>query len=203
MKPSLVALGVFVLVLSPLACSKQEGLRGTATVTGKVLMEDNPLPFGAVQFYDAELVYSSLIQSDGSYKLENLPEGPVKICIRTRGELYASSRDEDQQKKRMVAVMKDKVPQGMTAEEAKERLMTIGMKGKRPGSAGFAKMMGKGPGDEMPMVNGTPLFKVVKGMPAEALARFGQIHDKYGEYSKSPLTYIVLAGAQNHDIILK
>ena len=54
----------------------------------------------------------------------------------------------------------------------------------------------------MPMVKGVPLLHVQEMHP-EALRKIGEVHDKYGEFKNSSLTYTVVAGDQSHDIILK
>ena len=204
MKPLFPSLAVLLLVLSPLACGKKENAAGGASVSGKVMWEENLLPYGSVQFYSAEMVHTALIQSDGSYTFQQLPEGQVTVCIRTRGELYASSRDEEEFKKMRAQL---KLPEGMSVEEFKRQMMAQGgaMKDmarmKKGGKPGMQRRPGKML-PQMPLVNGTPLLQA-KGLPPEALMKIAELHDKYGEFGKSTLTYTVLAGAQIHDFILK
>src|SRR5262249_23103557 len=121
-----------------------------------------------------------------------------------RGELYGNSRDEEEFKK-MRAQMK--IPEGMSLEEFKRQTMAQGggmkdMAGmKKGGKPGMYKRPDKMLA-QMPLVKGTPVIQA-KGMPPEALMRIAELHDKYGEFGKSTLTYTVLAGDQTHDIILK
>ena len=206
----LLTLGFFVLVLTPLACGQKGEPAGSAGVSGKVVIDKMPLGFGSVQFYGPEMVHTALIQSDGGYKLEHLPEGPVTVCIRTRGELFADSRGEEEMRKHFLAdpKMKEGLPEGMSMEEMKEMMLAQTrpeIKGKPGMPKGGMLMPKKGPRDEMPhlpFVNGMPLPQA-QGMPPEALMKMGHIHDKYGEFGKSPLTYTVLPGTQTYDIILE
>jgi hypothetical protein len=213
MKPLIGIFGFFALAFLPLACGSQSDSAGTASVTGKVLWNNNPLPYGAVQFYDAEQFHTALIERDGNFKLDHLPEGQVTICIRTRGDLYADSRTAEEMNKFMKTEMKGKLPEGMTLEEMKEQMMAMAMKGKTPkgpgGAPGMFKKLPKGLPEaeakmmeETPMVNGMPLLQA-KGLPPEMFKMMSGIHDKYGEFHKSPLTYTVRPGEQSHDIFLK
>jgi len=202
---SLLPLAVLVLVISPVACGKKDNFAGSASVSGKVIWDKNPLQFGSVQFYCPETVHTALIQKDGSYKLEHLPEGQVTVCIRVRGELYADSRGDEQMKNQIRSSMKGKIelPDGMTVEEFKQHMMA---KGGAKGKSAMP-MLRKGRADDkmpemVPLVNGNPLM-VIQTMPPEALRKIGEVHDKYGEFSKSSLTYLVLPGAQTYDFILK
>jgi hypothetical protein len=206
----LLTLALGFLVLCPLACGKKENLLGTASVSGKVIWDKIPLQFGAVQFYSPELVHTGLIQNDGSYKLDHLPIGQVTICIRTRGELYADSRGDEELRRMLREGMKgkDELPEGMSLEELKQMMMAKGggAQGK-PGIPGGFRPMKKGPKEaefmaSMPMVKGVPLLHVQEMHP-EALRKIGEVHDKYGEFKNSSLTYTVVAGDQSHDIILK
>jgi hypothetical protein len=206
----LLTLGIGLVALSPLACSKQGNPLGSASVSGKVIWDEVPLQFGSVQFYGPELVHTALIQSDGTYKLENLPEGQVTVCVRTRGELYADSRGDEEFRRMVLEGMKgkDELPEGMSLEELKQMMMAKGGLQTKPGGMkGGMPPMRKGPKDadfmaNIPLVNGIPMMHL-QTMPQEALRKIGEVHDKYGEYKKSTLTYTVVAGDQSHDIILK
>ena len=215
MKSLLATLGFFALALSPLACGKKDaGFAGSATVSGKVVWDKNPLPFGSVQFYGPEMFHTALIESDGSYRLEHLPEGPVTVCVRLRGDLYADSRSDEGFRKMLEDMEKSgkgKVPEGLTIDEMREKMRAIAMEGK-PGKGpnptqGQIPAMPKNPKEakmlaHMPLVKGMPLAQAQK-YPPEALQMLGTVHDKYGEFGKTPLTYTVLSGPQTHDIILK
>ncbi|HKI35265.1 MAG TPA: hypothetical protein VKA46_25635, partial [Gemmataceae bacterium] len=62
------------------------GCGGTGTVTGKVFYKDKPLGGGTVVFWniDGKGSKTSRIQPDGSYTMENMPAGPVKITVETK-----------------------------------------------------------------------------------------------------------------------
>jgi len=57
----------------------------TGTVTGKVLFRSKPLMGGNVTFFSTtgKRTVTGAIGEDGSYKLERVPVGPVKICVET------------------------------------------------------------------------------------------------------------------------
>lgn len=59
---------------------------GTGTVTGKVYYKDTPLKGGNVTFVSTQgkPSKSASIGEDGSYKLEKVPAGEVKICVETQ-----------------------------------------------------------------------------------------------------------------------
>jgi hypothetical protein len=56
--------------------------RGTGSVKGKVFYKDKPLKGGNVTFVGTDTVSSS-ISEDGSYTIEKIAAGPVKICVDT------------------------------------------------------------------------------------------------------------------------
>jgi hypothetical protein len=64
----------------------QKNTQGSAIVSGRVLYnKDIPVPFGAVLFHtDAGIVGRGIIQRNGTYHIDNLPEGEVKICVKAR-----------------------------------------------------------------------------------------------------------------------
>jgi hypothetical protein len=58
------------------------GCGSRATVTGKVLVGDEPVTGGTVTFLtDDDHAFSSPIKEDGAYTIEKIPPGPVKIGV--------------------------------------------------------------------------------------------------------------------------
>jgi hypothetical protein len=60
------------------------GGRSKATVSGKVFYKDTPLKGGNVTFVGSDKqTYMAEIHEDGSYAVETLPPGEVKIAVET------------------------------------------------------------------------------------------------------------------------
>lgn len=58
------------------------GCGGKGQVSGKVNYKGKPLPTGTITFYDrANRAVSSAIQKDGSYSVEQVAAGPVKVSV--------------------------------------------------------------------------------------------------------------------------
>jgi hypothetical protein len=58
----------------------------TGTITGKVTYDDKPLTSGTVMFLaDDNRSFPSSISSDGTYKVENVPLGHVRITVAAGG----------------------------------------------------------------------------------------------------------------------
>jgi hypothetical protein len=73
---------LLALLLVPLAtgCGGKAG----ATVSGTVTYQGKPLSSGIVTFVpDVGPAHNADIQSDGSYRMTNVPVGPVKISVTT------------------------------------------------------------------------------------------------------------------------
>ncbi|SRR5260370_4505898 len=206
----------FILLLSlvlllPLGCGGNSGgAAGTARVTGKVRHDGYLLPFGAVQFYGDQAVYNAVIGPDGSYSFPSLPEGTFSICVRTKGDLFADSRQIEIMKKFQEEMKSkgDKFP-GDKVPDPKQIMieMSKGKTGMRDGKPGFKGPLGR-------IRKGDPaaaLFPVIDGQPVQAFLNLPdnlkqeiwQLHDKYGEFKDAKLTYTVVPGSQTFDIILK
>ena len=72
----LPTLGLVCLFLLLTGCGPR------ATVSGKVLYEGTPLKGGAVGFQTEDNKgFSAAIGEDGTYKIEKIPPGPVKITV--------------------------------------------------------------------------------------------------------------------------
>jgi hypothetical protein len=71
--------GLFLLSLGMLAA----GCSSKGNISGKVLYQGKPLPAKAVTFFPSsgEGAFSSRIEKDGSYSVEKVPVGRVKIVI--------------------------------------------------------------------------------------------------------------------------
>src|SRR5262249_45745117 len=73
----------FCLVLPLLGCGKKDGKTGNV-LYGRVLHEDEPIPFGSVTLREMEsgkVVGMSPIQRNGEYRIENLPEGEMVLMV--------------------------------------------------------------------------------------------------------------------------
>ena len=58
---------------------------GATTVTGKVTYRGRPVTYGSIVFLSADkTARSAVIQPDGSYTVENVPPGPVRIGVISR-----------------------------------------------------------------------------------------------------------------------
>lgn len=76
-----LATALFCAALLPLlGCG---GGGGTGTVSGKVTYRDKPLPGGYITFVPEKgsSVARGDIEKDGSYRVEKVPVGPVKIAV--------------------------------------------------------------------------------------------------------------------------
>jgi hypothetical protein len=96
-----------LLVLLPAAC----GCSKTATVTGKVTYQGRPVVHGSITFVrDAQTARSAAIQPDGSYTVEDVPLGTMKVCVFSR----------DPRKGRSVVISQQAARSGdKTADESK------------------------------------------------------------------------------------
>jgi hypothetical protein len=73
------ALLFFSLVLGASGCGS------STSVSGKVSYKGAPVKGGTVTFYNASnWTGSSPISADGSYKIDKVPSGPVKIAVETK-----------------------------------------------------------------------------------------------------------------------
>ncbi len=70
-----------LMVLGAVGCGSK-----TATVSGKVTLNGEPLKGGNVTFArsDGQPTVSSPIGEDGSYKAENVPVGTANVCVETK-----------------------------------------------------------------------------------------------------------------------
>ena len=61
------------------------GCGRTATVTGKVTYKERPVVYGSVVLQNEDMTaVSGVIEPDGSYTVENVPAGLVKIAVLSR-----------------------------------------------------------------------------------------------------------------------
>lgn len=76
---------VLAFTLSFLLWTTGCGGQGKGTVSGKVAYQGKPLPSGFVTFVPEKgTPVHADIQSDGSYRIENVPIGPVKIGVQPK-----------------------------------------------------------------------------------------------------------------------
>lgn len=73
-RPSFVLFSLSVLLLN--SCG-----RPTGVVSGNVTCQDRPLSLGTVAMIDENGTVASGMISDGRYKVENVPVGPVTITV--------------------------------------------------------------------------------------------------------------------------
>jgi hemoglobin len=55
----------------------------TASVSGKVLFQGQPLPGGKVAFHQEKKAFAAKIQPDGTYELKDLPAGSYRVTFQT------------------------------------------------------------------------------------------------------------------------
>jgi hypothetical protein len=74
-------IGLFILmILQATICGCGNG----ATVTGKVMYKDRPVTYGSIIFLKDKTARSGFIEPDGSYTVEDVPAGTVKIAVISR-----------------------------------------------------------------------------------------------------------------------
>jgi hypothetical protein len=79
-------LAIVALVSVAAGLLQLSGCDARGTVTGKVTLKGKPLLRGVVIFYDRDGEdYFGQVQRDGSYTVANIPCGPMKIAVHTRG----------------------------------------------------------------------------------------------------------------------
>jgi hypothetical protein len=71
---SLLVIGL--LVFGGLGCGA-----GTGNVSGKVTLDDKPVPAGRVTFTQGSKTAAAEIKSDGSYEAQGVPAGEVNVAV--------------------------------------------------------------------------------------------------------------------------
>lgn len=70
------------LILGLFAVAGLSGCSGSTSVSGKVTYDGKPVVWGSVSLVDASGAYhQGSIGLDGTYKIDNVPVGPVKIGV--------------------------------------------------------------------------------------------------------------------------
>jgi hypothetical protein len=65
------------------------GCAGKGQVSGKVKYKGEPLPGGTITFYDrTNHTFASAIGKDGTYSVEQVASGPVKVTVLTPMPIY-------------------------------------------------------------------------------------------------------------------
>jgi hypothetical protein len=108
-----------VLGLSLLLLAAGCGSRGT--VSGKVLYKGKPLTGGHVVFLHQKGSFTTAIQEDGSYSIDRVPSGPVKIAVTAAGPVHprhglSKSQLEKMQKNKPEVKSDEDAPKAMMAE---------------------------------------------------------------------------------------
>jgi hypothetical protein len=115
------------------------GCGGKGAVSGKVLYQGKPVPAGTVSFIlEGGGVMSSPIEEDGSYAIQNVPPGQLKITVETESARPPSGQGERGGKGApdfMMKFIKEKDPK--VAERGK-RYMRIPEQYSDPGHSNLA-----------------------------------------------------------------
>jgi hypothetical protein len=83
-----ISWGLFLALATTVGCSK-----GTATVTGRVTYQDQPVTSGSVVFYGEDgRVDSGLLDADGKYTIARAPVGVVKVAVIASKETKTRSK---------------------------------------------------------------------------------------------------------------
>jgi hypothetical protein len=86
--------GFFLLALASLGCGSPH-TKDKASVTGKVTLAGQPLPSGSITFLGADnWKQVAAIGPDGSYRMEYVPFGEMKIGIHSGPGLWPGMRAE-------------------------------------------------------------------------------------------------------------
>ena len=156
------------------------GCSSEGSISGKVTYKDKPLTGGIVLFTSSSGSSTANINEDGSYSIERMPTGDVKIAV-------------DTQSARGPAAAATKAP----------TMSKMGMSGPMPpmkgSKSGPPVAMQPPKREDMPAAMATtPLYNSApKGPPAAA------IPENYADPTTSGLTYTVIKGPQVHNIDLK
>jgi len=178
-------------------CGKKKDLLPNAgnAVSGKITYKDGPLPFGLIQFYAVEteeVVGSSQVNPDGSYRIDNLPPGEVRIAILTKTPSMAGRNMPPPG--REMPTDPSQAPKSGPPPWHRRGPQMPGMTG-RPGM----------PGGMPPGMPGGMAFPTVNSSqaPPEVRAEIEALDEKYRDPQTAQLAYTVTPGEQTHDIVLK
>ena len=180
-------------------CGKKKDLLPNAgnVVSGKITYKDGPLPFGLIQFYAAEteqVVGSSQVNPDGSYRIDNLPPGEVRIAILTKTPSMAGRGMPPPGME--IPTDPSQAPKSGPPPWHRRGPQMPGMTG-RPGMPGGMSGGPGGPGGmTFPTVNSGQA-------PPEVRAEIEALDEKYRDPKTAKLDYTVTPGEQTHDIVLK
>ncbi|MCI0458794.1 MAG: hypothetical protein L0Z62_17685 [Gemmataceae bacterium] len=185
--------GFLMLVLGVLAlpaCSSEkpeQKLVWGQTVRGQVTHKGEPVPYGFVLFYHPEkgldpatgkfvpVAFGEI--HEGKYVLENVPAGPMIVCVATDPDMDA----------------------GMATRPVDPGGVVEGPPG-LPGAPPLAPDTPDDPAGPPPGKFDNPLTQNLTAAQKQTLKA---LHQKYGEFSRSPLAYVITEGEQTFDIDLK
>jgi hypothetical protein len=160
---------VLLLGLSAVGC----GLNSKGNISGKVLYDGKPLPGGLVTFVptSGQGAFTSRLGPDGSYSLEKVPTGPMKIAVKAFPPKQGGGRSGGGRSGGgRLKPMADKVKSGkITLSDETRAKMSKGMKEQLEAAAG----------------------------PKEADV---SVPPQYSDPEKSGLQYTVTSGSQTHDV---
>lgn len=105
---SLDRMGRWIMVLAVLFSGCSAGAVETTRLTGKVTVNGVPATSGAIAFYGPQnYVASSYINPDGTYEIENVPLGDVRVTVVTSPPISDGSGPNPAN---MTVVARKKVP---------------------------------------------------------------------------------------------
>jgi hypothetical protein len=107
------------------------GCGGKGAVSGKVLYQGKPVRAGTVSFVlEGGGVVSSLIGEDGSYTIQNVPPGTVKITVETASARPLFVQDSGQERRGQKKAPDSEAPEFMM-KYSKEKDSRVAERGQR------------------------------------------------------------------------
>jgi hypothetical protein len=109
-------LALFRILFFPSVAVLAAGCGGRGSVSGKVYFQDQPLGGGTIVFTSADGQGSKVadIQPDGTYTIEAIPAGPVRIAVET--ESVRPARSGTGAPPGLPMPPPDKIPSGVDAK---------------------------------------------------------------------------------------
>jgi hypothetical protein len=176
------------------------------TVSGKVTYRGQPVTRGVVLFCTDQSTFGCPVEEDGSYTVQNVPEGEMRVCVAPlrgvpgppqlgapppngspAGPPGAPPGGPGRPPGPGGAPGGPPVPPGVPAPPP--GVPPAAPPDKDPRAGGPAK----GPGEADPLAD----------VPPETKTLLLEVQEAYGDPEKTPLTYTVTKGRQVHDLPLK
>jgi hypothetical protein len=187
-------------------------------LAGRVSYKGEPIPYGLVVFYNPLVstnhktgkvspVATAMIKQ-GTYQAENLPAGPVLICLFTDPDLSLT----DALKPTMMGL-----PTGMHMGKGRPKGIILGPPDKGEGPPPRPEKDGPPPLPEPPpadkegeefkglkkgMKGGPKGLPFAKDLTDEQKELLREIHSKYGSLSRPSIAHVIKPGEQVFDILL-